>query len=248
MANIRQNLSIRPIPLFIGPMQTSKMTFLMNWQDLTTIAGYIWYIEGTDKRVLIDAGITVEGGVSMGSPRREKPQEMEEGLAKLGLKPEDIEIIIITHMHRDHMELAHKFKNAKLIVQKKELEFAMNPHPAVASSVFEKPFYNGLNFETIEGERKIMDGIEVVMTPGHTPGGQSVVVDTAKGKTIITGFCCTDMNLYPPPEVEKHMPVIPLTIHTDLFQCYDSMIRVKELADVVVANHDPKYCWVDRIG
>jgi len=241
------NLSIRPIPLFIGPMQTAKFTFLMNWQELTSIAGYIWYIEGAEKRVLIDAGITVEGGVAMGSPRREKPQEMEEGLAKLGLKPEDIDLIIITHLHRDHMELAHKFKNARFIVQKKELEFGMNPHPALASSVFEKPFYKGLNIETIEGERQIMDGIGVIPTPGHTPGAQSVVIDTAKGRAIITGFCCFDMNLYPPPEVAKVMPVIPLTIHTDLYETYNSMIKVKELADIVVALHEPKYCWVDRI-
>jgi len=241
------NLSIRPIPLLIGPMQTSKFTYMHYFQDLTSIAGFIWYIEGAAKHVLVDAGITVEGGLAMGGPRREAPQTMEEGLAKLGLKPEDIEIIIITHMHKDHMELAHKFTNAKFIVQKEELDFAMNPHPIEACSYFEKSFYKGLNIETVEGDQKIMDGIEVIFTPGHSPGSQSVAIDTAKGKAIITGFCCKDLNLYPPPEVAEKMPVITLTIHHDMFDTYDNMIKVKELADIVVALHEPKFCWVDRI-
>ena len=130
------NLSIRPIPLLIGPMQTFKFTYMLNFQDLTSIAGYIWYIEGAEKKILIDAGITADGGVKMGGPKRVAPQTMEQGLAKLGLKPEDIEIIIITHMHKDHMELAHKFKNATFIIQKSELDFAMNPHPIEECSYF----------------------------------------------------------------------------------------------------------------
>ena len=229
-------------------MQTAKFTYLMNWQELTSIAGYIWYIEGAKKRVLVDAGITVEGSLSMNAIRREKPQEMEEGLAKLGLKPEDIEIILITHVHKDHMELAHKFKNAKFIIQKNELEYSLNPHPIDADHFFEKSFYDGLDIETIEGERQIVDGITVIPTPGHSVGSQSVAIETAKGKAIITGFCCSDMNMFPPPEIAKRMPVITLTIHHDAYETYNSMIKVKELADIVVASHEPKWCWVDRIG
>ena len=241
------NLSIRPIPLLIGPMQTFKFTYMLNFQDLTSIAGYIWYIEGAEKKILIDAGITADGGVKMGGPKRTAPQTMEQGLAKLGLKPEDIEIIIITHMHKDHMELAHKFKNATFIIQKSELDFAMNPHPIEECSYFEKSFYDGLKIETVEGEKQIVPGVTVIPTPGHSIGTQSIAVDTAKGKAIVTGFCCSDMNLYPPPEVAKKMPVITLTIHHDAYDTYNNMIKVKELADIVVALHEPKYCWVDRI-
>lgn len=241
------NLSIRPIPLLIGPMQTTKFTYMHYFQDLTSIAGFIWYIEGAEKHVLIDAGITVEGGLAMGGPQREKPQTMEEGLAKLGLKPEDIEIIIITHMHKDHMELAHKFTNAKFIIQKKEFEFALNPHPIEEPSYFEKSFYDGLDIETVDGDQQIMDGISVMLTPGHSAGSQSVVIDTAKGKAIVTGFCCRDINMYPPPEIAEKTPVIALTIHHHLYDTYNNMIKVKEQADIVVSLHEPKYVWVDRI-
>ena len=242
-----KNLVIRPIPLYIGPMQTSKFTYMMNWDDLTTIAGYVWYIEGAEKRILVDSGTTIEGQLAMGSPLREKPQEMEEGLAKLGLKPEDIDIVIETHLDQDHCELARKFRNAKFIVQKDELEFACNPHPAVANRFFSKDYYQSLNWQVVKGDQKIVDGVEVLLTPGHTPGTQSVSVETEKGKAIITGFCCKDYNMFPPAEVAKVMPVVTLTIHTDLFETYRSMIKVKELADIVVPLHEPKFCWVNRI-
>jgi hypothetical protein len=47
--------------------------------------------------------------------------------------------------------------------------------------------------------------------------------------------------------VAKVMPVITLTIHHDAYDTYNNMIKVKELADIVVALHEPKYVWVDRI-
>ena len=42
-----------------------------------------------------------------------------------------------------------------------------------------------------------MDGIEVLLTPGHTPGGQSVAVKTEAGKAVITGLCCNKENFLP---------------------------------------------------
>jgi hypothetical protein len=52
-------------------------------------------------------------------------------------------------------------------------------------------FFVNLNLELLEGDGNILDGINVVFTPGHTPGGQSVAVDTPEGLAVITGFCCS---------------------------------------------------------
>ena len=41
----------------------------------------------------------------------------------------------------------------------------------------------------VDGDAQIVDGISVLLTPGHTVGGQSVVVDTKGGRAVITGFC-----------------------------------------------------------
>jgi len=84
-------------------------------------------------------------------------------------------------------------------VQKAEIEFARNPHVTQAR-YYDKELIEGLNFEIIDGDRQIIDGIRVLLTPGHTPGGQSVAIETPKGTAIITGFCCTRENFEPPEE------------------------------------------------
>ena len=144
--------------------------------------------------------------------------------------------------------MSHEFTNAKFIVQKAELEVAMNPHPVMKTRYFPKEFYQDINWEVIEGDKKIVDGVEVLFTPGHSPGCQSVAVDTPKaGRAIITGFCCLEQNIYPPPEVAKLQDAIPMTIVYDCFKSYDSILRCKELGDIVIANHASKYMFVDKI-
>ena len=64
------------------------------------------------------------------------------------------------------------------------------------------------------------------------------MVETVKGKAVITGFCCIGDNFHPPEPISKIMPVVIPSIITDPFQLYDSMKRVKELSDVIIPLHD----------
>ena len=63
------------------------------------------------------------------------------------------------------------------------------------------------------------------------------MVETKKGGTIITGFCCIRENFEPPEAVREIMPIIIPSIMTNAIQLYDSMKRVKELADVIIPLH-----------
>lgn len=209
---------------------------------------YIWYIEGSEPKVLVDAGCRAEWLVSQGRPM-EDIQSVEEGLNKSGVKPEDIDIVILTHLHSDHVQLASKFVRAKFIVQKAELDFALNPHPMVAKmGTYDKRFLKDLNMEVIEGDKEIIDGVRVVLTPGHTPGNQSVVVETLKGTAIITGFCCTLDNFAPPPEARaKGFEVIAPAMHCDPLQAYDSALKVKHSADIIIPLHESSFIGKDRL-
>ena len=241
------NLTIRPIPLIYGPMLQAKMLNQWYWQDYITDAFYVWYIEGTSKRILVDTGLDLEENTAMKNQPKEKFQELKDGFKKLGLGYKDIDIVIETHLDRDHCGFIHEFPNAKFIVQKAELEVAMNPHPIMKTRYFPKKYYQDINWEIIEGDHKVVDGVNLLFTPGHSPGCQSVAVNTKKGTAIITGFCCLEQNIYPPPEVLKLQEVIPTTIVYDAFKCYDSMVRCKNEGDIVIANHASKYMFVDRI-
>lgn len=100
----------------------------------------------------------------------------------LGVAPEDISIIVNTHLHWDHCSNNDKFPNAKIYVQKRELQFAVNPIPT-QYTYYESteigmtpPWTRGMDrFIIVDGDYHLCDGIDLLLTPGHTPGFQDKV-------------------------------------------------------------------------
>lgn len=243
---------IRPIPLIknVG-VSTYKMTHLVGSGSPHNRGSYVWYIQGPKENILVDAGSSAQMRVTSGAGTTMFPeghaehiQTLEEGLGKLGLKPEDIDIVILTHAHEDHVQLACNYPRAKFIIQKAELDFARNPHP-IQQFTYQPKLLDGLNFEVVEGDTQIVDGVSVMLTPGHSPGGQSVIVDTAKGKAVITGCCCIRRNFEPPEDLG--MEVIPTGILIDPIQSYNSLVKIKNTADIIIPLHDSEFLEVDRI-
>ena len=239
--------SICPIPLNEGPRNGSHYTYRMNYGSTYQLIIYAWYIEGSQPRILVDTGATASLFWDMGIKEHKDLVSTEDRLAKLGLKPEDIEIVIVTHLHSDHIALGYLYKNAKFIVQKRELNYALNPHPIDAHH-YDKKTWEGLNLEVIDGPKEIIPGISVFLSPGHTPGGQSVEVNTKAGKAIITGFCCS-LATFEQNEQMKHWgwEVSIPTIHLDATAIYDSVLEVKRRADIIIAQHDNSYAGKLRI-
>lgn len=219
-------------PLVVGAKETDQgmMTYLKFYGKRIWIPIIVFYIKGGDKHILVDTGLE-----DFMVPEALKQQHgvdilyFEDALAQVGLKPEDIDIVIHTHLHNDHCENDYKCPQAQIYVQKAEYEFFLNPHPI--DHRYYSDILDGLNVITIEGDQEIVDGISVVFTPGHTPGGQSVVINTAQGKAIITGFCCNEENF---PKVG---PVVTPGIHINAIDAYESAKKIKEMADILIPNH-----------
>jgi glyoxylase-like metal-dependent hydrolase (beta-lactamase superfamily II) len=105
-------------------------------------------------------------------------------LALLGVQPQDITLVINTHLHFDHAGLNTRlldgnllptFPKARYIVQKQELEDALHPHERSRASYFSENIEPVLGqFELVEGEAEILPGLRVVPVPGHTLGMQAV--------------------------------------------------------------------------
>jgi len=242
---------IRPIPMVKTKGQTYKMTFLLGYGSPEVRGVYSWYIEGPKENILIDTGCMVEGLVPQPAmfPFDEKPQQIQtidQGLAKFDLKPEDIDMIILTHMHEDHIQLARSYPNARFIVQKAELDAARNPHP-IQRFAYLRDTYEDINFELIEGDQQIIDGIRVIFSPGHAAGSQSIAVDTADGLAILTGFCCIRRNFEPPEGLPEELEVIPTGINLSAVQIYDTMLKLKAEADIIVPIHDGVWINVESI-
>lgn len=237
------NCIIHPIPLAEMTLDKSLYTYRIDFGKPHNLIIYAWYIEGPSETILVDSGIPVEYFLQRGIPSR-RIQPLEAGLSQLGLGVEDIDLVIQTHLHHDHVAEAHKLPKARFLVQRKELEFAENPHPVVAA-LYGK-FFEGLNFEVIDGDKEVCDGVAVLETPGHTVGSQSVAVKTTQGTAIISGLCTIQQN-FEPPETISNMRVIPPGLNINILDAYDSLCRIKDIADIIIANHDPIYKDVKQI-
>ncbi|MBW1799640.1 MAG: MBL fold metallo-hydrolase, partial [Deltaproteobacteria bacterium] len=174
----------------------------------------------------------------------------EEGLAKRGLTPEDIDVVIHTHLHNDHCENDYKCANAIFFVHEKELKRIHNPHPLdyrYMEDFIEDVEENG-QIKTVTGDMDILPGIRVMHTPIHTDGGLTVLIDTPGGTAAITGFCVINENFNPPKEIKAmEMEVIPPGTLVNAYEAYDVMITLRDMADILLPLHEPEFASKDTI-
>jgi glyoxylase-like metal-dependent hydrolase (beta-lactamase superfamily II) len=240
-------------PLVVGTkiFDKSMMTYQYGLGETYTIPIYSWYIEGGDKKILVDTG---EMSPIQSSDREAsisgKIYTFEEGLAKWSLKPEDIDIVIHTHLHNDHCENDYKCINADILVHEKELESIHDPHPLdyrYLEDYIEDVEDNG-QIKPVCQDMEIVPGISVMHTPAHTKGGMTVFVDTPKGRAAITGFCVIDQNFSPPKEIRAmEMDVIPPGTPVNAYEAYDILVKVKEMADLLIPLHEPRFANIETI-
>jgi glyoxylase-like metal-dependent hydrolase (beta-lactamase superfamily II) len=215
----------------------SNFTYRFNIGTKIQLPVYCWYIEGAERHILVDTGADAD----MASRFRGFPAtdiaSFEEALAGLQLTPNDIDLVIHTHLQWDHCGNTSKCKNAKLIATDDELRFALSPHPILAPT-YRQELLKDLNFELVKGVYEVAPGIELIPAPGHTPGTQAVSINTEEGRAIITGFCCLRENFEPPEEVREFMPVVAPGIHLNAVDAFESALRIKGLADILIPIHD----------
>lgn len=249
--------TIRPLMLAkVEKHEMGMLTYLAYYGWPSWRPYVMWYMRAGDKHVLVDTAIEADDyrNYRPGFERipYEAIQTFEAALAKMACKPDDMDIVIQTHLHMDHVGNTLKCRKAKVFVQRKELEFALNPHP-LHEVQYPREILTKIDFQVIDGDQTLLPGIAVMLVPGHSPGTQAVVVDTAKGKAVISGFCSARENFYPPEDVKRKVsplatyPVIAPGIHCDALQAYDSVLRVKQVADIIIPVHDPTMAAMDSI-
>ncbi|MDQ3074264.1 MAG: N-acyl homoserine lactonase family protein, partial [Pseudomonadota bacterium] len=156
-----------------------------------------------------------------------------EQLATLGLRPADIGIVGISHMHGDHVGQAKEFPAAKLLIGKKDLELSkgkqdpFGPWRAADAKV-----------QTMEGTDIDVygDGSVIAMNlPGHTPGHMALLVRLASGPVLLTG------DLYHSEEARVKRGIPPFnTSRADTLASIDRFERIaKNLGARVIIQHEP---------
>lgn len=122
---------------------------------------------------------------------------LEDGLQSLGVKPEDIALMIDTHLHFDHAGgntwvddggvIRPTFPNARYVVQRGEYDWATHTNERTAASYFShnfEPVMAAGQFDFVSGETEVWPGIRLIPTPGHVPYHQSVLLESEDSKAF----------------------------------------------------------------
>lgn len=194
-----------------------------------------YYIDHPKAKVLFDLGFTMEMWRGfVGFPHRKGPegthvrqapdQNPIAQLAKIGVKPEDIDFVVISHLMSEHAGYLPRFAGTKaqIVVQEDERDYAdrigVPPRPGDEPAVeqfhswmhvreqYEVP---GLNFKYIKGDYDLVGKeVEVLSLPGHTPGFQNVMVRLPKTGPVFSSACETRA-MYCEIPINGYAPGIP---------------------------------------
>jgi glyoxylase-like metal-dependent hydrolase (beta-lactamase superfamily II) len=231
--------------LYLGRDENMNKGKLAYGEDgkLATTGFLAFLIQTDDKNILVDAGFNPEGAAYLKSQGRAIFVEPEDYLpARLkeaaGLSMDDIDMVILTHIHRDHTGWLGQFKNAEVIAQKEDYaQSVLEPVTFINPVAPAKPYLErDIKWKLVVGDQVVMPGIALVTTPGHTMGHQAVIVDLPKtGKVMLVGDSVLDLDC-----LEREL--IP-GVFVDRMQCVLTLRKIKTLAALLNAQVIPTHDW-----
>lgn len=204
-----------------------------------------WYITDGRHKIMVDTGMchTELADWHHKGSWQEPGEPIQERLKALGVDPGEIELIIFTHLHWDHVHNLKYFSNARMIVNAREYAFALDPIPPYYKSYehpklgIKAPFVD-MDLETIEGESELLPGITVFSTPGHCPGHQSVAVNTEGGVHVIAGDAVFSYDNLEP--ASDHLAFTIMGRFMDIVASWRSLEEIVRRADVILPGHDSR--------
>ncbi len=228
-------------PLHLGTInrECSNMIYRTNPGQKVDFPIVAYYLTDGTNQFVFDTGAFVpdNGYVPVGKPNgpyiQTDEQRIDNALKKIGVDCDDIKTVILSHLHWDHAGSCHFFKNAKFIVQKTEYEYALHPIKIHQFPYRESEFID-LDFQFVDGDVTLGDGIRLITTPGHTPGSQTLLVDTDDGVYALVA------DLVNTRECWESDPKLANGYHTDLIVHYQSFDKVAALADHILEGHEVK--------
>ncbi len=148
--------------------------------------------DGTGKNLLVDTG--AGPGPYEHGPRH---GDLLDNLGALGVSPSDIDNVVTTHCHWDHIgwnvqgqgdAAAATFPNANYHIAKNDWDFYSDPANANDDfNAYVAPLEGAGQLKLVSGGFELMDGVTLLPTNGHTPGHQCVLVQSGGETAVLTG-------------------------------------------------------------
>lgn len=151
-----------------------------------------WLVRHPDATVLVDTGIAKGIPAADVEAMRFVRTPIADALAGIGAAIEDVDLVINCHLHADHAGGNVQFPEATILVQPAELVAAREPDYSIPEALN----LDAGRYAERKGEHEPLPGVRVVPTPGHSPGHQSVLVETDAGRLLLAGQCYRDASSF----------------------------------------------------
>jgi glyoxylase-like metal-dependent hydrolase (beta-lactamase superfamily II) len=213
-------------------------------------------VEAPDALVLVDTGLgnkedarflDLYGVANAGSPTR-----LEDAIRAAGFTPEDVDLVVNTHLHFDHAggntrrdedgAVRPSFPRARHVVQRGEFDFAHTSNERTRASYLPAsfdPVADAGLWDFVEGEAQVTRGVRVVPSPGHTPHHQSVLVESEGATACFLADVCPTSAHLPLPWIMGYdlEPLVTLESKRGLWR------RARAEDWLLVFEHDPHVPW-----
>jgi glyoxylase-like metal-dependent hydrolase (beta-lactamase superfamily II) len=255
-------------PLVYGTIEVKKdqLTVGLDVGLPITVPYMGFYLTDGSNRVLVDNGINakyiVDGKAWAGSPATGGEQMVLASLEGLGVSPDDIQCVIYTHLHNDHAGNCHLFPKALHVFQEAEWKELLDPLPSMRiRGDFDQsliPELEKLDCQKLVGDVELMEGLQLILTPGHTAGSQCVLASTKDGVYNLAGdtihvlpiafpdmtkMTLMDGTTLPITPAPKHWgTAVPSSLVYDHYAWFRSIYRIKSMLRerrFLLPGHEP---------
>lgn len=181
--------------LAIGAKQLPLRSCLLRGggDELVDFAYSFWLVRLADALMLVDCGFHEPAAARKSIVYERTPVE---ALALMGVAPEQIDLLVLTHLHFDHAGALADFPRAEIVVQRSDLDYFRGPlmrFPLCASGIDQDDMaalaraQDAGRVRVLDGDTDLGGGVSTIEVGGHTPGSQLVRVETPSGSVVLTG-------------------------------------------------------------
>jgi glyoxylase-like metal-dependent hydrolase (beta-lactamase superfamily II) len=201
---------------------------------------YLWVVRDAAQTVVVDCGFAAEPGRRRGRITLAEPVEALRGL---GIAPESVDRLVVSHAHYDHIGNLGAFPAAEIVIARREYEFWTGPYAGrVQFAHSTEPDELALlaklgddgRLRLVEETIDLLPGFELIVVGGHTPGQMIAQVAVDGGAVVLAADA---LHFY--EELERDRPFFVVADLRDMYQGFDLLREMTEDSGrALVAGHD----------
>lgn len=201
----------------------------------------LWIVRNAHRTILVDTGFAARAAAERG---RRLDFDPIDGLARLGIDPDALEDIILTHLHFDHAGNIDRFAKARFHIQDAEVGFATGR--CMCEAFMRRPFdvedvvtlvrhtyAERVRFH--DGDTELLPGLSLHLLPGHSKGVQAVRVMTPRGPVVLA----SDVTHFYANLLRRAPSILTVSFDVTL-ESYRKLMCLAGGVDRIVPGHDPK--------